>query len=234
MRKTAIALLALGLVAMMAASASASNVVRISQVYGGGGNTGATYSNDYVELFNSGGVAVDISGWSLQYGSATGTVNLGDCTNCLTVFPAGASIPPCGYYLVQLAAGTTVIDIPLPVAADLVVPQASANNLSGTSGKIGLKSNAVTTACSPQSAFVDLVGYGTANCYEGSARAGTLSNTSMAVRIGGGLLDTDQNGNDFTVVVAAVPRNSHSPQNADCLSIPAVPTTWGKVKTLYR
>jgi hypothetical protein len=28
--------------------------VVISQVYGGGGNTGATYTHDFIELFNSG------------------------------------------------------------------------------------------------------------------------------------------------------------------------------------
>ncbi len=28
------------------------NDLRISQVYGGGGNTGATYTNDFIEIFN--------------------------------------------------------------------------------------------------------------------------------------------------------------------------------------
>ena len=234
MRKTAITLLALGLVAMMAASAYASNVVRISQVYGGGGNTGAPYLYDYVELFNSGPVPVDISGWSLQYGSATGTSNLGACTNCLCVLPQGASIPACGYYLVQLAPGTTVTNVPLPVPADYVMPAATATNLSGTSGKIGLYAGSATQPCIPLNAFVDLVGYGTANCYEGAARAGTLSNSSMAVRNGGGMVDTDQNGSDFTVVTNAVPRNSQSLLNADCLAVPAKPATWGSVKVMYR
>ena len=45
----------------------------ISQLYGGGGNAGATYQNDYVELYNRGTVTVDIGGWSLQYASATGS-----------------------------------------------------------------------------------------------------------------------------------------------------------------
>lgn len=45
----------------------------ISQVYGGGGNSGATYSNDYVELFNRSTASVDLSGWSLQYASASGS-----------------------------------------------------------------------------------------------------------------------------------------------------------------
>src|SRR4029450_12353334 len=41
--------------------------VVISQIYGGGGNSNATYHNDYVELYNRGGSAVDLTGWSLQY-----------------------------------------------------------------------------------------------------------------------------------------------------------------------
>lgn len=64
--------LALG-VLVAAAMPSAQAGVVISQVYGGGGNSGATYQNDFIELFNNGASAVDISGWSLQYTSATGT-----------------------------------------------------------------------------------------------------------------------------------------------------------------
>jgi hypothetical protein len=48
----------------------------ISQVYGGGGNTSApaaTLKNDFIELYNRGTIAVDVTGWSVQYGSATGT-----------------------------------------------------------------------------------------------------------------------------------------------------------------
>ena len=53
------------------ALASPSGVV-VSQVYGGGGNTGATLKNDFIELLNAGSAPVSLSGWSVQYGSATG------------------------------------------------------------------------------------------------------------------------------------------------------------------
>ena len=46
--------------------------VVISQLYGGGGNSGATYQNDFVELYNPSGLTFDLTGWSLQYTSATG------------------------------------------------------------------------------------------------------------------------------------------------------------------
>jgi hypothetical protein len=221
----------LALLMVCTTSAFAANSVRISQVYGGGGNTGATYSNDYIELFNNSGAAIDISGWSLNYGSSTGIVDLGTCVNCQTVFPAGSSIPACGYFLIQLAAGTTVTNVPLPVTPDLVIPQATANNLAAGSGKIALQNSSTTGPCA--STWVDLVGWGTANCSE-TADAGALSNTSMAVRNGNGTVDTDKNSVDFTVVANAAPHNSHSPANSDCLVTPATTTSWGNMKSLYR
>ena len=45
----------------------------ISQVYGGGGNSGAQFKNDFVELFNRSAGSVTVDGWSVQYASATGT-----------------------------------------------------------------------------------------------------------------------------------------------------------------
>ena len=45
----------------------------ISQLYGGGGNSGATLKNDFIELYNRGSTTVSLTGWSVQYGAATGT-----------------------------------------------------------------------------------------------------------------------------------------------------------------
>src|SRR5512143_3129003 len=71
-----IAILALMLVAMPVRSAQAiSPDIVISQVYGGGGNSGGIYTNDFVELFNRGTTTVSLTGWSIQYTSATGTGN---------------------------------------------------------------------------------------------------------------------------------------------------------------
>jgi uncharacterized protein len=47
--------------------ASPAGGVVISKVYGGGGNAGATYTNDFIELFNASASAVTIDGWSVQY-----------------------------------------------------------------------------------------------------------------------------------------------------------------------
>ena len=48
-----------------------STSIVISQVYGGGGNAGATYKNDFIELYNLGSTAVNVAGWSVQYGSTS-------------------------------------------------------------------------------------------------------------------------------------------------------------------
>ena len=45
----------------------------ISQIYGGGGNTGATFQNDFIELHNRSSNTVNLAGWSIQYASAAGT-----------------------------------------------------------------------------------------------------------------------------------------------------------------
>jgi len=41
----------------------------ITQVYGGGNNSGATFQNDFVEIFNRGATTVDFSAtnYSVQY-----------------------------------------------------------------------------------------------------------------------------------------------------------------------
>src|SRR5512145_1002446 len=77
----------------------------ISQVYGGGGNTGATYTHDFVELFNLGTTPVSLAGWSIQYASATGGGNLGATTTQLTELPA-VTLQPGQYFLIQEAQGS--------------------------------------------------------------------------------------------------------------------------------
>src|ERR1700741_3710234 len=94
-RRTVIAALLAGL----CAPAMAASDVVISQVYGGGGNSGATYKNDFVELFNRSANPVSLSGWSVQYNSATGT---GSCQ--VTTLPA-LTLQPGQYLLVQEALG---------------------------------------------------------------------------------------------------------------------------------
>ncbi|HEX5589750.1 MAG TPA: ExeM/NucH family extracellular endonuclease [Candidatus Limnocylindrales bacterium] len=186
----------------------------ISQVYGGGGNTGATYTHDFIELFNRGTAPASLNGWSLQYASATGTGNFGANSGQLTELP-NVSLAPGQYFLVQ-EASTAAVGSPLPTP-DVV--DATPINMSGTGGKVALVNtttslgcNGGSTAC-PISALlqiVDLVGYGAANFFEGPAAAPTLSNTTAALRGDGGCTETDVNSADFTAVTPA-PRNTSTP-----------------------
>ena len=91
-----LALVAAPLALVAPASASSTGLV-ISEVYGGGGNTGAPYTNDFIELQNTTGAAIPLTGLSVQYRSATGT------TSAVTTL--SGSIPAHGKYLVAEAAG---------------------------------------------------------------------------------------------------------------------------------
>src|SRR5438270_10861853 len=59
--------LLVGFTAQVSAAPKVSTTIVISQVYGGGGNSGATYKNDFIEIFNRGAAPVSVTGWSVQY-----------------------------------------------------------------------------------------------------------------------------------------------------------------------
>lgn len=235
MKKLATILGLAAVVAMAAAPAFAANQVRISQVYGGGGSAsaGPTYNVDYVELFNSGGTAVNIGGWTIEYGSATG--NWGSSTGNIFTFPEGTTMQPCAYVLVQCGSAGSG-GAAFPVTPDFI--QAAGLSMSATSGKVGLFTAANSNlACGSELAgtLVDKVAYGTATCAEGTA-VGALSQTSGAVRLLNGATDTDNNSADFIIESASlVPRNSAPGQwDPGCLSTPAEHPTWGALKSAYR
>ncbi|TDH18317.1 T9SS type A sorting domain-containing protein [Segetibacter sp. 3557_3] len=161
--------------------------VVVNEVYGGGGNSGSVYKNDFIELFNNGNISVDLTGWSVQYASATGAA--------WQLTPLSGSIAPKGYFLVKQAAGTGgTTDLPTPDATGTI-------NMSGTAGKVALVSTNIllTGVCPPTSTIVDLIGFGnTANCFEGSAPAPAPSNTSSVERNPVGF-DDNQNATNFIV-----------------------------------
>jgi len=205
----------------------ASTIVRISQFYGGGGGSTGYYIYDYVELFNSGTAAVDLTGWSLQYGSATGY--FASSAANLYAFPAGTTIQPGKYLLMQMGAAGSV-GIALPVTPDLIY--LNNFNMSGSSGKVALTNINTALGCGataapctlPHANIIDLIAYGTSNNAEGglpvlgSGTAGAFLTSEGGVRKGGGCQDTDVNVNDFDVLAngALIPRNSSSPINPIC------------------
>jgi predicted extracellular nuclease len=188
--------------------------VVVSQVYGGGGNTGAPFTNDFIEVYNRGASPVDLTGWSVQYASATGT---GTFAANSPVALAG-TLPAGEHYLVQLAGGATGVALPTPDATGTI-------NRSGTAGMVvavrpgatlGLACNGGSDPCdgAETARIADLVGYGTANFFE-TAPAPALSNTTAALRAADGATDTDNNSADFTA-------GSPNPRNCgeDCVPPP--------------
>lgn len=185
-------------------AAASSPDVLIAEVYGGGGNSGAPYLNDFVELYNRGASAVSLGTWSVQYASAAGT------TYQVTVL--AGSIQPGSRYLVKLGSGGGTSGVPLPT------PDATGStNMSATSGKVALVTSTAALTCGSNcdtaAGVRDFIGYGSANDFEGSP-ALTLSNTQSNARPTP-ITDTDNNAADF-VRGAPTPQNSSGGGGGGC------------------
>ena len=176
----------------------------ISQVYGGGGNASATYTNDFIEIFNRGTTTVDFSvtPYSVQYAAATSnfTTNKTDLTSGILL--------PGHYFLIREASGGAA-------GAALPTPDATgAINMSATAGKVALVNGttALTSGGCPLSATIaDFLGYGsTANCSETApiSVSGTNSNARSVIRTAS-CIDTNNNSADFSNPTAApIARNT--------------------------
>ena len=71
-RTSIVSFVAFGFASLVSIPAFSADLV-ISQVYGGGGNSGATHTHDFIELFNRGSSPINLNGYSVQYASSTGT-----------------------------------------------------------------------------------------------------------------------------------------------------------------
>jgi hypothetical protein len=202
--KKIIALLPALVLALGAATAHGSGTgsIVVSELFAAGGNSGAPYANDYVDLLNRGSGSVAIGGWTLQYASASGTT--WQSTALSGTIPAG------GHYLVQLASGG---------ANGSALPAADAtgtSNLGVTGGKVAvvrdataLSCGASAGSCSAAGDVEDLVGYGGASDFEGSGPAAAPGATTALTRAAGGCTDGDDNTSDFATA-APNPKNSSS------------------------
>jgi predicted extracellular nuclease len=189
------------------AQAPAPTTVEISQIYGGGGNSGATLTTDFIELFNPTGSTQVLTGYSIQYASATSA-------NAYQVgtLPSKITLAPGQYFLIaasQGAGGT----VPLPT------PDATVSlSLSATAGKVALVSSTTalngTNGCPTNDpSVVDYIGFGgtttAVNCSLGTP-APVLTNTTAAVRKNV-CVNTKDNGADFEKTSGVpVPHNESS------------------------
>jgi 5'-nucleotidase len=187
----------------------------IDEVYGGGGNTGATYKSDFVELYNPTAADISLTGLSLQYRSATGTG-----TANTTVVPLSGSVPAHGHWLLQAATGSGgTTDLPTPDQTGTVPA------MGATGGQIFLVDG--TTAVDPgagavvaNASLLDFVGWGTtsggtvASSYETARGATTSNTTSLARKVVGA--DANDNSADFAT-------GAPGPQNSGVTPPPADP-----------
>ncbi len=169
----ALAAAPLALVAPAQANPAGTDLV-VSEVYGGGGNSGAPFQNDFVEVYNPTSATVPLAGYTVAYFSSGG--GAGGTATLTGQIPAG------GTYLVRMAAGNgNGQPLPEPDATGTAA-------MSGTDGRIDLLKSG---------ALVDRVGYGSAGTFEGAGAAPKLSNTTSASRTPTPGTDTDNNSADL-------------------------------------
>ncbi|MFY0409207.1 ExeM/NucH family extracellular endonuclease [Solicola sp. PLA-1-18] len=204
---TALALVAGALATVPVASATAApggTGVVISEAYLSGGSAGAAYTNKFVELYNPTSAAVDVTGWSLQYRSASGT---GAGTNPVTL---SGTVPAKGHYLVAGGSnGTNGAALPTPDATGSINPSGTNGTLAlvRTSGSVTLPTGSVRGDAN----VVDLLGYGSSNTFETKAATPPTGNTDVrSLNRATGGTDTDDNSADFSLSATITPTNSAS------------------------
>lgn len=175
----------------------------ISEVYGGGGNSGATWKNDFIELYNPTDAPISVEGWSVQARSAT---NTSAATSGNSVNLTG-EVPAHGHYLIQHAAGTGG-------TSDLPTPDATGNAAMGAAGWQVWLSNGTTLLDPPDgnvsgvAGIVDFVGGATnASSFE-TAPVDEVPTALLSSQRTATGADADNNATDFS-------NGAPTPTNAD-------------------
>lgn len=172
------------------ASAVPSADALIAEVYGGGGNSGATLTTDFIELGNASSGALSLDGWSVQYLPGTPSA-----TSRWQVTPLTGSVQPGGRYLIGEGSGAAgTVALPATDASGTIAMSATSGTIALVNGTESL--TCLTAAdCAADSRIRDLVGYGSAVVREHLPAAGA-GNTASVARPA--LADTDDNAADFT------------------------------------
>ena len=183
----------------------------ISEVYGAGGNGGAVYNADFVELYNPTTSAVSLTGDYIHYRSASGTS--GGAPYALT-----GSVPAGGHFLIQMgSAGANGAALPTPDA--VATP---AFSLAAAGGQVYLLSSSspITTTGDQAGApgVVDMVGANGSTSFETAATLAAATPASSLNRAATGA-DSDNNTVDLSL---AAP----TPENAGTGTPPPPPTEY--------
>jgi predicted extracellular nuclease len=171
----------------------------ISEVYGAGGNSGAVYNADFVELYNPTNAAISVADHYIHYRSAAGTSGG-------TPFPLNGSVPAHGHYLIQMSTvGANGVALPTPDTGP------AGFSMAGSGGQVFLLDNSTAITTSGNMAgvahVIDMVGQNTATSFETQAAQQIASTTSSLNRNATGT-DTDNNSSDISLA-APSPENSN-------------------------
>jgi len=214
MPKTAIALLAIALMAFVAVPALAvSTDIVISEFRTRGPNGG---NDEFIELYNLSGSAVNIGGWKVNGSNASGT------TGTRVTITAGTILGSGCHYLLTNTATTGG-----PYSGGVPGDQTYATGVTDDGGIAVLNASSV---------IVDQVGMSAGSTYkEGTVLTPLTTNVNRGYeRLPGGIdngQDTDNNSSDFQLLAPSNPQNKASACNS---ATPTLNSTWGTVKTLYR
>ncbi|WP_321573704.1 ExeM/NucH family extracellular endonuclease [Nocardioides sp. Kera G14] len=195
-----------------ATASPAGEALVISEVYGAGGNSGAVYNADFVELYNPTAAPLSLSGLALHYRSAAGSSGGAP-------FALSGTVPAHGHWLVSMTPGTTGAALP---TADQTGPF----SMAAAGGQVALQQGTTVIATSSDTSatagIVDFVGASGAASFEG-APAGAASATKSLQRSATGA-DTDNNAVDFTLA-APTPENSGTTGGGTPTDPPTEPPT---------
>src|SRR2546421_178717 len=195
-----------------AQNAGTQSTLVVSQIYTRGGEPGAAFQNDYIELFNRGNASVDMNGWGLHIALKSSPIPT--AATIKFVSSRGIPVEPGRYLLIKLAGGANGQPLPSPDFDISGLPGPFPLDLNSASGEVGLLTpdgSFQNCPTAPTAGVADYVGYGAAICFEGfdgPAPAPTLS--SATLRDGGGCSDNNSSAIDFHLG-AATPRNSSTP-----------------------
>jgi hypothetical protein len=208
------AIAALALVALAGAAHAVSPNVLISEFRTRGPAGG---NDEFIEIWNNSGLAVNIGGWTIRGSNNAGT------NSQRAIVPVGTMLGAGCYYL-------------------FINSNATGGFSGGVAGDAtfatGITDDGGIALVDAAAVIVDQVGMSAGSLYkEGTILAPTPVNNNQSYerKPGGGSgnsLDTDNNANDFLFNAA-----SSNPQNTASLCLAATPTrasTWGQVKTIYR
>ncbi len=191
----------------------------ISQVYTRGGEAGAAYRNDFVEIFNRGNVTVTLSEYTLLLlvNQESTPESPGGLSSLGIIAAEGTTLAPGKYYLYQFAgSGDNGAPLPTPDRGGDSFP--ITYDLPGANGRVLIVKGLPTQpyprlgcAVGVDAALADFFSYGPETCVEGSANFPAPSQTTAALRNTDGCDDTDNTVADFSTAAPA-PRNGSTPQ----------------------